>query len=116
MAYDEKFRIMVAQFHLRGNTVAKTAETFNVGGGMVSTWANTLKRTGRIETKTRNREGTRLVTERKIELFLVEFPDGNQNEMAEAFGCTNQSVCIALKKFGYTRKKNGSYTKKLMQQ
>ena len=115
MAYDEKFRIAVAQYHIRGNTVAKTAEIFKVGGGMVSTWANTLKRTGRIETKIRNRESTRIVTERKIELFLAKFPDGNQNEMAEVFGCTNQSVCIALKKFGYTRKKNGSYTKKPMQ-
>ena len=112
MAYDEKFRIAVAQFHLNGNTVAKTAETFNVGYGIVSTWANKLKRTGRIETKIRNRESTRVVTEEKIELFLAEFPDGNQKEMAESFGCTNQSVCIALKKFGYTRKKNGSYTKK----
>jgi transposase len=115
MAYNEKFKISVAQFHLRGNTVAITAETFGVGGGRVSDWTNEFKRTGRIETRVRNRESTRLITEEKIESFLKRSPDGNQNEMAEAFGCTNQSVCIALKKFGYTRKKNGSYMRSLTQ-
>jgi transposase len=114
MAYDEKFRIKVAQYHLKGNTVAVTADTFGVGAGRVSDWANIFKRTGRIETKVRNRESTRLVTEEKIDEFLAKFPDANQNEMAEAFGCTNQSVCIALKKFGYSRKKNRNYTRKLI--
>ncbi|MBR0281871.1 MAG: hypothetical protein IJQ81_09795 [Oscillibacter sp.] len=41
---------------------------------------------------------------------MKEHPDDTQQEMAGAFGCTNQAVSRALKRLKITRKKKRGYS------
>jgi transposase len=113
MGYSKEYKVSVIKYHFKGNTIAKTAETFSIGIATVNRWKRELKDNGELQgRKTQNREHLRKITPEKIDEFLQKFPDGNQKEMAEYFGCKAPSVTIALKKFNYTRKKNKSDTMK----
>ena len=114
MAYDEKFKIKVVEFCLRGNTFDEAVDDFGVGKGSVSDWMKQYKATKSIPKKTQNREHLRIITPKKIDAFLLENPSADQQEMAAEFGCTNQSVSDALRKFGYSKKKLTGYTKNLI--
>jgi len=111
MGYSKDLKIKVAKFRLQGNKIITTAETFSVGTGSVSRWTTEFAETGDIKKAALDRTKRQKVTEEKIKAFLEKNPDGNQQEMAKEFGCTNQSVSAALKKFKYSLKKNGKYTK-----
>jgi len=104
MAYDEKFKISVVKFHLKGETMDVAAGVFSVSKGAISGWVSEFRRTGRIQKKIQDREHKRKVTPGRIDEFLLRNPHGDQQEMAIAFGCTNQSVSAALRKFGYSKK------------
>ena len=110
MAYSKDYKIRVATHYLENNCIVSTANIFKVGVGTVWRWKVEFEKTGDIVRRIQNREHTRKITREKVQDFLASNPDGNQQEMAKAFGCTNQSVSDALKKFGYTRKKNKQYT------
>jgi len=114
MAYDEKFKISVVKYCIRGNTYDDAVAEFDVSKGIISGWIAEYERTGRIEKKIQNREHKRKITPKKIDEFLLQNPHGDQPEMALAFGCSIPSVCIALKKFGYSKKNSANYTKKLI--
>jgi len=109
MRYGKEFKVAVIKYHFNGNTIAKTAETFSIGTDAVKRWKRELKTSGELRgRKTQDREHLRKITSEKIDEFLTRFPNGNQQEMAEYFGCKIPSVTIALRKFGYTKKKNRS--------
>jgi len=113
MGYAREYKVSVIKYHFNGNTIAKTAKTFSIGVETVNRWKRELKDSGELQgRKLQEREHLRKITPEKIEEFLERFPDGNQKEMAEYFGCKTPSVTIALKKFGYTKKKNRSDTMK----
>jgi transposase len=114
MAYDEKFKIKVVEYCQRGNIYDDAVDEFGVSKGVISGWVAEYQRTGRIQKKIQNREHLRVITPEKIDEFLLRTPHGDQVEMARVFGCTIQSVSIALKKFGYSKKNSASYTRKLI--
>jgi len=112
MAYDRKFKISVAKFCIKGNTMDIAVETFSVSKGSVSAWVTEYKTTGDIrERRIQNREHLRKVSPKKIDDFLLQNPNADQVEMAAAFGCNNRAVCAALKKFGYSKKNSPRYIK-----
>jgi len=113
MGYAKEYKISVIKYHFKGNSLAKTADTFSIGLDTVVRWKRELVKRGELqERKVQEREHLRKITAERIDEFLERFPDGNQKEMAEYFGCKTPSVTIALKKFGYTKKKNRSDTTK----
>jgi transposase len=113
MGYAKEYKVSVIKYHFKGNSIAKTADTFSIGIDTVVRWKRELARNGELlERKVQDREHLRKITPEKIEEFLAKFPDGNQQEMAEYFGCKPQAVQVALKKFGYSKKKNKSDTTK----
>ena len=117
MGYAREYKISVIKYHFKGNSIAKTADTFSIGADTIVRWKRELKMSGELQVrKQQDREHLRKITPERIDEFLQKFPDGNQQEMADYFGCKPQSVQAALKKFGYTKKKNRSDTTKPMKE
>ena len=106
MGYTKDFKVAVIKFNARGNSLEETAQTFSIGVDTVARWKRSHKNNQSLERKVQNREKQRKITPERIEALLKVKYDINQNEMAEALSCTTQSVSTALKKFGYTGKKN----------
>lgn len=106
MGYTKDFKVAVIKFNAKGNSLEQTAQTFSIGVDTVSRWKRLFNKKESLERKVQNREKSRIITPEKIEELLKHRYDMNQNEMAEALGCTTQSMSVALKKFGYTGKKN----------
>jgi len=96
---------------MNGNSMDKAVEMFSVSKGSISGWVTEFKNTGRIEKKIQDREHLRKITPQRIDEFLAQNPYGDQQEMASAFCCTNQSVSDALRKFGYSKKNSVKYIK-----
>ena len=114
MGYSVELKIRAVKYHMGGKTVLETAETFGVGKSSVSLWANEFRNTGSIsERKIQERDHLRKITPEKIEEFLTNNPTGNMAEMAKVFECTPQSVAVAIKKFGFSKKNSESCIKKL---
>ena len=117
MGYAREYKVSVIKFHAKGNSIVKTAETFSIGVETVVRWKRELRDSGELhDRKVQERGHLRKVTPKGIEEFLQQFPDGNQQEMAEYFGCKPQAVQVALKKFGYSKKKNKSDITKPMKE
>ena len=115
MGYTKDFKIAVIKFHFSGNGLVKTAKTFSIGLETVVRWKREFVNSGELQRrKVQQRHHLRKITQEQLEQFLNANPNANQNEMAEHFGCKPQSVQVALKKFGYSRKKNKNDTTKLM--
>ena len=115
MGYGREYKVSVIKYHFKGNSIVKTAATFSIGVDTVVRWKRELRMAGELqERKVQNREHLRKLTPERIDEFLQKYPDGNQQEMAEYFGCKPQSVQAALNKFGYTKKKNNNDTTKPM--
>ena len=106
MGYTKDFKLAVIKFNAKGNSLKKTADTFSIGVNTVSMWKRLFNSKKSLERKVQNREKSRKITPEKIEQLLKSKHDIDQTEMAIALGCTNQSISTALKKFGYTGKKN----------
>ena len=115
MGYTEDFKIAVVEFQMKGNSIKKTSETFGVGTTIVSDWKRIFVSTSRIERKIPDKSKKRKVTPEKLDELLRENSDIMQTEIAEKLGCTPQAVCNAMKKFGFSRKKNKIPSKKQTQ-
>ncbi len=84
MGYSKEFKISVVKFCFNGNSIAKTASTFSLGEDTVSRWKRELKQTGELQgRKPQDRGHLRKITPDRIDEFLRQFPNGNQQEMAE---------------------------------
>jgi transposase len=81
------------KFDAEGNTLEQTARTFSIGTGTVSRRQRQFRAKESLERKVQNREHMRKVTPEKIEELLRIKYDMNQEEMAEALGCTSQQFC-----------------------
>jgi transposase len=113
MGYAKEYKISVMKYHFKGNTLEATAYTFSIGLDTVVRWKREYVKSGELQgRKVQSREHMRRITAEGIDEFLQMNPNGNQAEMAEYFGCKPQSVQTALKKFGYSKKKNKSDTMK----
>ena len=115
MAYEEDFRIRVVRFSFDGNSIRETSRTFKVANSQICAWRKKHKSGEPLKSKTPNREHLRKVTPDKIDALLLKNPNALQKNMASEFSCTEESVCVALKKFGFSRKKNKRDTWKRVQ-
>ena len=109
MSYSIDFRKRALEYLDEGHTVRETAKTFKISPNTLSLWIKRRKETGNIQPKRREYK-SKLDSEQLID-YLTNHPDAYQSEIAAHFGCTAATVCIRLKKLGYSRKKKQKYTK-----
>jgi transposase len=65
----------VIKYHFKGNSIAKTADTFSIGIDTVVRWKRALAQSGELlGRKVQNREHLRKITPDGIDKFLEKFP------------------------------------------
>lgn len=106
MGYDKRYREKVLEHIDKGHTIEETHKLFGVGTTTIKEWKKLRRETGELENRPLDRKSRKICPER-LKAYLAEKPDNYQHEIAEVFGCTQAAVCIALKRLGMTRKKNG---------
>ena len=106
MGYEAKFREKVLEHIDKGHSVNAAHKLFGVGTTTIKEWKRLRRETGSLEKRPLLREARKICPER-LAAYIAEKPDSYQYEIAESFGCTQAAVCIALKRLGITRKKNG---------
>jgi len=105
MAYSVDLRMKAVKHYLgSGHTFAETGKIFNVGATTVRSWVVQYEETGDVSNKPLNRKPKKLDPD-KLRTYVKEHPDDTQQEIADAFGCTNQAVSKALRRLKITRKK-----------
>ena len=107
MAYDNKFRKRVIDNIMSGRTHDETSKTFKIGTTTIKRWVKEYKETGLIGSgyTVANRKAKKIDPE-KLETYMNEYPDAFLREIAAHFSCCLESVRKALKRIGYTLKKN----------
>jgi transposase len=106
MAYCVEYRERVLEFLSKpGNTLKKTAEVFSLSTNTLSNWKRLRKTTGNLEKKKAEIPQKKINLE-ELKQILQQTPDKFQRELAEHFGVVRSSIYGALKKLGFTRKKN----------
>jgi transposase len=93
MGYTADFKMAAIKFNAKGNSLEQTARTFSIGTGTISRWKRQFHAKESLERKVQDRKHMRKVTPEKIEELLRIKYDMNQEEMAEALGCTSQQFC-----------------------
>lgn len=97
-------RQKAVEYYLKGHTLTETAEAFGVSKSAVAVWTQRYLDTGDLNNKPLHR-GFKKIDPDKLKQYVKEHPDDTQQEMAEAFGCSNQAISKALRRYGITRKK-----------
>ena len=111
MAYSVDFRKRAIEYMSEGHTGKELYAAFKIYPSEVNKWRVLLERTGSLEPQyPRTRKGK--IDIKRLEQELERKPDLTLPELARIFGCTKQSVAVALKKAGITRKKRHSDTRK----
>ena len=104
MAYDNKFKKRAVEYHLEGNSVRKTAKTFDVSPNTLNTWLKQYKEHGEFLVKPKPANNTKL-TEEALLAYFEENDDSYQTETAKHFGVSQSGVSRALKRLKISRKK-----------
>jgi len=104
MSYAIKFRERALAYHSGGHSWRMTMKTFGISSSTLSNW---LKKSlsGSLSDIPVKRQ-KRKISDEKLRKYVSDNPDAYQSEMAECFGCSQQSICTALKRAGITRKKD----------
>ena len=76
----------------------------------MQSWVQRYEETGDLSDKPLNR-GFKKIDPEKLRTYVKEHPDDTQQEIADAFHCSNQAVSKALKRLDITRKKKRAATK-----
>jgi len=105
MAYEKKFREKVIKFRRKGNSIAKTAEVFEVGTTTIKEWEKLEKETGCLEKRTLDRKFKK-IDPQKLHAYIKSNPDAFLREIAEEFNCTDVAIFKAFKRLNISRKKN----------
>ena len=103
MAYDKKFKKRVVEFHEKGNTTRKTAETFGISRVSLNEWIKQYRNQGEFTRK--KRVYPCKINEEALVTYLKENPDAYLSEIAEHFNCGRTTVWDTLKRLNITRKK-----------
>ncbi len=110
MSKSVDLREAAVAYYEKGHTYEETGKVFQVAGSTVYIWVKKKRETGDLHNKPLNR-GFKKIDPEKLRAYVKEHPDDNQQQIAEAFGCCNQSVSKALKRCGITRKKKRHFIK-----
>lgn len=97
-------RERAVKYYFQGHTYERTSDVFRVSKSAVCEWVHKFQETGDLNNKPLHR-GFKKVDPEKLREYVKEHPDDNQKEIAEAFGCSPQAICKALKRNNITRKK-----------
>jgi len=104
MAYDIKFKRIAVEYHLKGNSTRRTAETFDISPSTLNTWLKEYKEHGEFPVKPKPANNTKL-TEEALLAYFEEKDDSYQAETAKHFGVSQSGVSRALKRLKISRKK-----------
>ena len=104
MSKDKDLRLSAVLYRLDGHTYVETAKIFHASVSAIRVWVQKYQETGDLSDKPLNR-GFKKIDPDKLRTYVKERPDDTQQEIADAFGCTNQAVSKALKRLKITRKK-----------
>lgn len=112
-AYSLDLRKLVVAYVEEGHTQAEAARQFKLHAVTVSRWIKLKKTNGSLKVIAVPRSPHKLPLD-ALEEYVKEHPDAFLREIASHFGCGKDAVARALKKLGFTRKKNKKYTEKGM--
>ena len=112
-AYSLDLRKLVVAFVEEGHSQAEAARQFKLHPGTVSKCIKLKRTTGSLKVIPVPRSPHKLPLD-DLEEYVKEHPDEFLREIASHFGCGKDAVARALKKLGFTRKKNKKFTKKGM--
>jgi len=101
MAYSEDIRQRVLKVLAAGSTQAEAARQFMVSKRTVQLWV----RNGAVRQKPGPKGATK-VTLAVLEKVLEHRSDAQQKEIARALGVHKSTVCVAMKRYRISRKKN----------
>ena len=116
MAYEKDYRKRILNFYYE-NGKTKTLFQFNISSSTLYGWIKLKKETGNLSSRTRKRK-FKVLDPEKLDEYMKNPKNADKyiREIAKDFGCGKETVRAALKKLGYTRKKNrqniGSKTRK----
>ena len=105
MAYEKDYRKRILNFYYE-NGKTKTLFQFNISSSTLYGWIKLKKETGDLSSRTRKRK-FKVLNPEKLDEYMKnpENADKYICEIAKDFGCGKETVRVALKKLGYTRKK-----------
>lgn len=108
MAYSQDLRDRVLGAYDRGMKTRQIATTFQVS----SAWARRVKQRRRETGETAHRPlgspGVRIVDREQLAALVCQHPDATLAELRTYLGvkCALSTLCVALKKMGFSFKKN----------
>jgi len=105
MSYDIELRRRAIEYWNDGHSKKETAAVFKVGTTTLQTWKSQLNETGTLEPKKRKITWRKIDPE-KLYAYVEQHPDAYLKEMAEAFGCSANSIFKSLRRLKISRKKN----------
>ena len=112
-SYSLDLRELVVAYVEEGHTQAEAARQFKLHPVTVSRWIKLKKTTGSLKVVAVPRSPHKLPLD-ALEEYVKKHPDEFLREIASHFGCGKDAVARALKKLGFTRKKNKKYTERGM--
>ena len=104
MSYDIKFRKRTIEYLESGHSYRETAKVFGISPNTLNTWVKKYKSTGSLE-DTPVKRRTRKIDPEELKAYVSKNPDAYQSEIAKHFGCSQQAIFKALKRYRITRKK-----------
>lgn len=108
-SYDLRKKVIEA-IELDGMKRCEASVAFNISRNTINTWFQRRAETGDFYPKVRQKQEKRqkITNWEKFEAFVKENGDKTQAEMAELWEgkISERTICRALKKIGFTRKKN----------
>jgi transposase len=104
MAYENKFKKRAVEYHKEGNSVRKTAKTFDISPNTLNTWLKEYREHGEFTIKPKPANNTKL-TEAALLAYYDKNDDSYQTETAKHFGVSQSGVSRALKRLKISRKK-----------
>ena len=109
MAYEKDYRKRILNFYYE-NGKTKTLFQFNTSSSTLYGWIKLKNETGDLSSRTRKRK-FKVLDPEKLDEYMknLENADKYIREITKDFGCEKETVRVALKKLGYTRKKQTKY-------
>jgi transposase len=108
-SYDLRKKVIEA-IELNGMKRVEASAAFNISRNTINTWFQRRAETGDFQPKEREQKNKRqkITDWEKFQAFVEEHGDKTQSEMANLWEVeiSERTICRALKKIGFTRKKN----------